>query len=111
VVIITPKRWAILHENNTGEAEPDLAVILAKLEPCDLVLVEGYKQGSHAKLEVVRREGLKGKNGEMFLMESDPHIVAMATDAPFPNNPISPVFDLDDIEAIADFIEITVSAR
>jgi len=105
VAIVSPRQWALIHKNETKQDEPDLDAIVAKLAPCDLVLVEGYKQGTHAKLEVFRREGLRGKQGEVMLAQSDPHIVAIATDMPLPINPELPVFDLNAIGAIADFIE------
>jgi len=110
VAIVSAHRWALIHENETEADEPSLAAILQKLTPCDLVLVEGYKQGTHAKLEVHRREGCRGKKGEILLAESDPQIVAIASDMPLPDSNL-PVFDLDDIGAIADFIEDIVSAR
>jgi len=106
VAVVSSKRWALIHNNMAREKEPDLATILAKLEPCDLVLVEGYKQGTHPKIEVCRREGYRGKQGELFLAESDPQIIALAADALLSNAPPAlPVFDLDDIAPIADFIE------
>jgi len=104
VAIVSSHRWALIHENDESNDEPDLDEILTKLEPCDLVLVEGYKQGSHAKLEVHRREGYRGKQGESLLAESDPHIVAIASDSPLHDTTL-PLFDLDDVETIADFIE------
>jgi len=104
VAIVSNYRWAIIHKNQQPENEPNLAQILAKLEPCDLVLVEGYKQGDHAKLEVHRREGKRGKQGEILLATSDPHIIAIATDASLPNTTL-PLFNLDDAQTIADFIE------
>jgi len=82
VVVVSSHRWALIHENDQAEDEPSLAEILTKLEPCDLVLVEGYKQGTHAKLEVHRREGRRGKKGDIFLAATDPYIVAIASDMP-----------------------------
>ena len=52
VMIATSRRWALLHEN-PGE-EPDLAELLARLAPVDLVLIEGFKASPHPKIEVHR---------------------------------------------------------
>ena len=42
-----------MHELR-GEDEPKLDDILARLAPCDLVLVEGYKREGHPKIETRR---------------------------------------------------------
>jgi molybdopterin-guanine dinucleotide biosynthesis protein B len=42
-----------MHELR-GDREPGLAGLLARLSPCDLVLVEGFKHDPVAKLEVHR---------------------------------------------------------
>jgi len=105
VAVVSPKRWALIHNNSLGEEEIDLAAILAKILPCDLVLIEGYKQGAHPKLEVHRQQGYRGKQGELLLAETDPHIIALATDAPLANAPALPIFDLNAIPTIANFIE------
>ena len=54
VVLASANRMALLREHRGGE--PDLAVILARMAPVDLVLVEGYKRDTHPKIEVYRRE-------------------------------------------------------
>ena len=51
VAVVSSGRWAIIHELR-DEAEPSLDDILRKLEPCDLVIVEGYKRDGHDKIEV-----------------------------------------------------------
>lgn len=99
VALVTGRRWALMHELG-GQPEPSLTEILARLSPCDLVLVEGYKREAHAKLELRR----KGAKEEAPLAPGDKSIVAIAADVPVIEAGI-PVFHLDDIGAIADFIE------
>jgi molybdopterin-guanine dinucleotide biosynthesis protein B len=99
VALVTGRRWALMHELG-DELEPSLTEILARLSPCDLVLVEGYKREAHAKLELRR----KGAKEEAPLAPGDSSIVAIAADVPVLEAGI-PVFHLDDIGAIADFIE------
>jgi molybdopterin-guanine dinucleotide biosynthesis protein B len=96
VAIVSARRWALMHELE-GEGEPPLADVLARLSPCDLVIVEGYKREGHAKIEV-RRAG----PGEP-LAPADPAIIAIASDRPVPGEAL-PVFELDDVEAISSFI-------
>lgn len=99
VALVSGRRWALMHELR-GEAEPPLEAILARLADCDIILVEGYKRESHQKIET-RRSGVKVT---VPLSASDPNIVAIAADRPQPQESL-PVFDLDDVSAIADFIE------
>ncbi len=106
VAIVSGGRWALMHELR-GETEPELESILARLGDADIVLVEGYKRESHRKIEVRR---LNAKDSTP-LSAGDPNIVAVAADHPQPEETL-PVFDLDDISSIADFIErITALAR
>lgn len=80
VMIASPFRVAIIRELR-GEPEPTLAEQLARLDPADLTLVEGYKWEAIPKLEV-QRPSL----GHPALYPNDPHIVAVASDAPPPND-------------------------
>ncbi len=98
VAIVSGTRFAIMHELR-NEPEPPLADILARLAPCDLVLIEGYKREPVPKIEARR---LEAKSREP-LSPNDPHIVAIAADHPVANSEL-PVFDLDDTISIADFI-------
>lgn len=99
VAIVSGRRWALMHELK-GNQEPPLSEILARLEPCDLVLVEGYKRESHKKIEA-RRSTAKDTRP---LAPSDPHIVAIAADHPVDGGGL-PIFEIDDITTIADFVE------
>ena len=101
VAIVSGRRWALMHELR-GEQEPSLDAILARLGPCDIVLVEGYKREPHRKIETRR---LVAKDTTP-LSATDPAIVAIASDVTLASE-ILPVFDLDDVGLIADFIEAT----
>lgn len=96
VVLASADRMALLREHRGSE--PDLAVILARMAPVDLVLVEGYKRDSHPKIEVYRREA-----GHDLIQPGDPMVRAVATDAALAVLTV-PVLDLNDTGAIADFI-------
>ncbi len=97
VVLLSSNRWTLMHELRGG-AEPTPEQLIERMAPVDLVLVEGFKRHTHEKLEV-HRPAL----GKPLLCNGDPYIVAVASDAPL-NEAEVPVFDLDDIPAIADFI-------
>jgi molybdopterin-guanine dinucleotide biosynthesis protein B len=99
VAIVSGRRWALMHELR-GEDEPTLDEVLARIAPCDLVLVEGYKRENHLKIEA-RRLDAKDRSP---LTSGDPAIVAIASDHAVAGEQV-PVFGIDDIEAIADFVE------
>ncbi|MCX7896612.1 MAG: molybdopterin-guanine dinucleotide biosynthesis protein B [Rhodocyclaceae bacterium] len=96
VLLACDARWALLHELRDAP-EPTLEEQLGRLSPCDLVLIEGFKQTPVAKLEVFRPS-----LGKPPLWLDHPSIVAVASDVPIAC-PI-PRFDLDDVAAIARFI-------
>jgi molybdopterin-guanine dinucleotide biosynthesis protein B len=96
VLISSGQRWALMHELR-GTPEPKMEEALARLSPCDLVLVEGFKYAPIPKLEVYR-----ASVGKPMLHPYDKHIVAVASDEPL-ETPL-PVLDLRDAPAIAAFI-------
>lgn len=100
VLVSSANRWALIHELR-GAAELTLEDALARLWPCDLVLVEGYKHSPIPKLEIYRT-GL----GKPLLHPGDPNIVALATDRPeaCAGRPL-PVFALDAYDVLATFVE------
>jgi molybdopterin-guanine dinucleotide biosynthesis protein MobB len=100
VIVASPTRWALMTELR-GAQEPLLEELLAHLSPCDLVLIEGYKQAPHPKIEAHRIA-----TGRELLALQNPSIRALASDVPL-DHPL-PCFDLDNIAAIAAFIRAEV---
>jgi len=98
VAVVSRHRWAIIHESREEE-EPTLQEILTKLAPCDLVIVEGYKRDSHDKIEVRNLDLAHPR-----LAGDDPTVVAVAANGSIDDAPV-PVFDRDDVTALASFIE------
>ncbi|MDK3072262.1 molybdopterin-guanine dinucleotide biosynthesis protein B [Sedimentitalea sp. JM2-8] len=96
VMLASGARWALMHELRS-EPEPDLAALLARMSPVDLVLVEGFKRSRHPKVEAHRRE-----TGNPLIAIDDPSIRAVASDVALDID--RPVFDLNDTVSIADFI-------
>ena len=93
VLVSSTQRWALMHELR-GSREPNLAELLAKMSPVDLVVIEGFKRELHRKIEVHR-----AGNGKPALFPDDPGIVGIATDAKLETQ--LPVAHLDDVKAIA----------
>ncbi len=98
VIVASSRRWALVHELR-GEPEPPLAELFAKLDPADLVIIEGFKRHDHPKLEVYR-----AVLGKPLIHPDDDCVVAIASDTPLPDAPL-PVLMLDDIEAIANVLQ------
>ena len=96
VLITSTARWALIHELR-GSPELTLEDAIARLSPCDIVLVEGFKAAPIPKLEIYR-----GSVGKSLLHGSDPNILAIATDTPL-DTPL-PTFALDDIDGIVGFV-------
>jgi molybdopterin-guanine dinucleotide biosynthesis protein MobB len=97
VLLSSPGRWALMHELR-GADEPPLDQLLARLSPVDLVLIEGYKREGHPKVEAYRHA-----IGRQPLAQGNDTIRALAADKA-PEKSALPVFDLDDIPAVAGFI-------
>ncbi len=97
VVISSSRRFAIMHELR-GAPEPSVEYLIERMMPVDLLLIEGFKSHAHEKLEVHRPS-----EGNKLLAETDPLIVAVASDAPVEGLRL-PRLDLNNIPAIADFV-------
>lgn len=100
VLVASGARWALLHEHREA-AEPPLADLLARMSPCDLVLVEGFKQEVSPRLEVYR-----ASCGQAPLTLEDDDICAVATDDAtiFRGRPELQCLPLDDEAAVLDYI-------
>ena len=96
VLVASPLRWALMTELR-GAEEPPLEQLLARLDPCDLILIEGYKSAQHPKIETHRQA-----SGRDLLAPANPTIRAVASDTR-PETGL-PLFDLDDVAGIAAFI-------
>jgi molybdopterin-guanine dinucleotide biosynthesis protein B len=96
VMLSSSVRWALMHELR-GAAELTLDELAARMSPCDLLIVEGFKRQPIPKIEVFR-----AANGKVPLHLDDPHVVAIATDVRV-DSPL-PQFALDDVVQIANFV-------
>ncbi len=85
VLVASGERWALLHE--VAGPEPRLPELLARMQPVDLVLVEGFKTHPFPKLEVYRpalgkppiwhsRTGRRGGGGRCAAGELRPDVAA-----------------------------------
>jgi molybdopterin-guanine dinucleotide biosynthesis protein B len=103
VLLTSAKRWVLMHELRS-EMEPELPQLLARIAPCDLVLVEGFKRQPIPKLEIHRAAASRP-----LLFRHDEHIVAIATDEPLETD--LPQFGLNDYDPIAEFVVAHLGLR
>jgi molybdopterin-guanine dinucleotide biosynthesis adapter protein len=96
VLLASGKRVALMQELR-GAPEPGLEMLLGRLLPVDLVLIEGFKREAHPKIEAHR-----AVTGQALIAPGDDSIRAVASDVALELD--RPVFDLDDTRAIADFV-------
>ena len=103
VILATSRRWALLHELRDAP-EPSLTELLTHLQPVDLVLVEGWKSGAYPKLEIWRPDAVD----KPPRFPDDRTVIAVACDPLCDlseyGRPELPVFALNDVDGIADFI-------
>ena len=96
VLIASTHRWVLLHE--VEGAEPPLPALLQKLEPVDLVLVEGFKSHPFPKLEVYR-----AVLGKPPIWPDSPDVVAVASDTE-PDTGGRTLLALNDPAAVAAWV-------
>lgn len=100
VMLAGDARWVLMQENREESRVDDeaaLAALIARMAPCDLVLVEGFKHASLPKLEVYR-----SALGKPRLHPEVPGILAVASDEP--QGPGLPWLPLDAVECVAGWL-------
>ena len=101
-VICTNTRMAQITEFDEPADEPPLQQIVAMLDSArvDMVLVEGYKDIEFPKIELHR-----AALGKPFLYTGDSSVIALACDEAPPGEAGIPLLDINDVDAIAEFIQ------
>lgn len=94
-LVITQNEVAIVKDDKTGYVEK----MRSYLSDMDLILAEGFKKQNLPKIEVFRTGSV---HKEPLCME-DENLIAFVTDSDY--KPEAPLFGLEDICQIADFIE------
>ncbi|MGE5096022.1 MAG: molybdopterin-guanine dinucleotide biosynthesis protein B [Betaproteobacteria bacterium] len=99
VMMANGERMVLMRENAVRR-EPDLAALIARLEPVDIVIAEGF----HG-VKVPTIEALRPSKGRPTRYPKDPNIVALVSDEPLePLRAPLPTFNLDRLEELADFM-------
>lgn len=102
VIVASSRRVAHIQEI-ADSSEPGLDDLAGRMTAVDLVLVEGWKSGSHPRLEL-RRAAAPAP----LISGSAPGVLAIVSDVPLPGESL-PVLPRDDVPAIADFLLHTLA--
>ena len=97
VVLSTKNRLAIMTENLDSPGKT-LEEIISLMDKVDVVIIEGYKNSIHSKIETYRKT-----TGNPLLARSNSSIKAIASDVSLIDIKI-PVFGLNNTKDIVDFI-------
>ena len=73
VIISSSKRWVKMTEINNSK-EKSLNDLINELSPADIVIVEGYKNESHAKIEVIK------ENSQNYLFNNIKNVKAIISE-------------------------------
>ena len=96
VIIASPGKIAMVKNDYLGSLDG----LQRFFDDLDLIITEGYKKEDKPKIEVVRA----ARHADV-LLENDKHLVAVVSDVELQLN--VPVFDLEDVDRLADFIIAT----
>ena len=94
VIISSSKRWAKIIENN-NKTEKKLNELLREFIDVDLIIVEGFKNENHPKIEII------GQNSKIVNNEIK-NVVAIVADQKTKSN--IPLFMRNDVESLTEFI-------
>jgi molybdopterin-guanine dinucleotide biosynthesis adapter protein len=101
VMLVSPYRQAIITEYQpTREIELQEQIAEFPDADLDLILVEGFKEAAFNKIEL-HRPSLE----KPLLFPHDKHIIAIASDEKLSTPDYLPCLDLNDTQAIANFIQ------
>lgn len=95
VMLVSGRRWALMHELR-DEEEPDLQSQIARMSPCDLLLIEGYKNSDIPKIEIHRPDHVAD------MLYPGHNVVAVASDVPLQLD--VPVLDLNQPAVLVEFV-------
>ena len=94
VIIASPGKIAMVKSDHEGTLDS----LVNYFSDMDLVITEGYKGEAKPKIEVVR-----AARHQQTLLADDANLIAIVTDVDMSAE--VPVFGMEDIDQLADFIE------
>ena len=94
VIISSSKRWAKINEN-IDNREKDLKELIEEFENIDIVIVEGFKNETHPKIEIIVND-VETSNRKIK------NVIAIVSDEMLKSN--TPIFKKNEIKSLVEFI-------
>ena len=101
-ILASEKKW-IKFSRQLSNSKLNLPYLLKQITPVDIVIVEGFKDSNHIKVEVV--DSLSDRKP---LYETDRTIRGLIINQQKIQKLSLPQFERDDVQKICDFIEKTI---
>ena len=95
VIVSSSKRWAKIMELK-DKSEKKLNELIQELDSPDIVIIEGFKDASHPKIEIIR------ENSNNHLFPKIKNVLGLVSDKKIVTN--LPQFKREEIDKIAEFI-------
>ena len=97
VMVASASRFALMREMPEDTDEPDVASLLARMAPVDIVLLDGFRRSGYPKMEVVQA----GQDRALYAL-NDTMVLAVTSELPV-TAPV-PGLPLSDISVLGDFV-------
>ena len=94
VIISSSKRWAKINEN-IDNREKSLKELIEEFENIDIVIVEGFKNETHPKIEIIVND-VETSNRKIK------NVIAIVSDEMLKSN--TPIFKKNEIKSLVEFI-------
>ena len=104
-ILASEQEW-IKFSKQMSNPKPDLPFLIEQIIPVDIVIVEGFKDSKHMKVEVV-----DSMISRKPLYEVDSTICGLIINQHKIGNAVLPQFERDEVQEICDFIEITLGIK
>ena len=95
VIVSSSKRWAKITELD-NKKEKTLEELLKELDNTDVIIVEGFKNELHKKIEIIN------KSNDNYLFNEIENVIAVVSDGKL--NTSLPQFKKNEIDLIVNFI-------
>ncbi|RKZ81231.1 MAG: molybdenum cofactor guanylyltransferase [Gammaproteobacteria bacterium] len=104
-LVASSRLMALMEVQPADLADPCLSDLIPRLDTSklDVILVEGFKHETIPKIELYRPT-----LGKPLLHPDDDNIIAIATDEPFKTATIIEQLDLNQVDTIADYIQLFI---
>ena len=104
-ILTSEKKW-VKFSRQLGDSKLNLPYLITQITPVDIVIVEGFKDSDHKKVEVV-----DSMSSRKPLFEGDRTICGLIINQHKIQNAVLPQFERDKVQEICDFIETTLGIQ